>query len=209
MNEVLLLGAGGLAREVAAAAADRYRVAGILDDDPTLHGHRVDGIEVLGPILDAVRSRIPVLLCIGAGPGRRAVAARLAGHGIGDDRFATLIDRSVRVPAGCTVGAGSILLAGVVLTAGVRVGRHCVLMPNVTLTHDNRLHDFVTVAAGVSFGGGVTAGEGAYIGMNASVRQHVTIGAQATVGMGAVVLRDVPDGETWAGVPAAAMLVRA
>jgi acetyltransferase-like isoleucine patch superfamily enzyme len=34
------------------------------------------------------------------------------------------------------------------------------------------------------------------------VREHLTVGAWALVGMGAVVTRDVPGGEVWAGVPA-------
>ena len=43
---------------------------------------------------------------------------------------------------------------------------------------------------------------GARIGANACILAGVTIGEGAIVGMGAVVLRDVPDGETWVGNPA-------
>jgi acetyltransferase-like isoleucine patch superfamily enzyme len=44
--------------------------------------------------------------------------------------------------------------------------------------------------------------EGAKIGANVSVRPGVTIGKEALIGMGAVVTRQVPAKETWAGVPA-------
>ena len=54
----------------------------------------------------------------------------------------------------------------------------------------------------MALGGGVRLGEASTVGMNASVRPGVRIGRGATVGMGAAVLADVPDGETWAGVPA-------
>ena len=43
---------------------------------------------------------------------------------------------------------------------------------------------------------------GAYSGANATVLPGLTIGKGAVVGAGAVVTRDVPDGETWVGVPA-------
>ena len=43
---------------------------------------------------------------------------------------------------------------------------------------------------------------GAYIGTGASVIPGVTIGAKATIGAGAVVVRDVPAGETHVGIPA-------
>jgi sugar O-acyltransferase (sialic acid O-acetyltransferase NeuD family) len=135
------------------------------------------------------------------------VVERLRLLGVGDDRFATLVDDSVRIPPGSELGRGSILLAGTVLTANVTIGRHVVMMPHVTVTHDDVVEDFVTLAAGVSLGGTVLVRSGAYIGMNAGVRERTTIGPDAVVGMGSVVLGDVPPGETWAGVPAAQLVL--
>ncbi len=82
------------------------------------------------------------------------------------------------------------------------IGDHVVAMPGVTFTHDDVIGDYATLASGVSLGGNVHVGRAAYIGMNASVRERLTIGAKAMIGMGAAVLADVPEDETWAGVPA-------
>jgi UDP-3-O-[3-hydroxymyristoyl] glucosamine N-acyltransferase len=41
-----------------------------------------------------------------------------------------------------------------------------------------------------------------WIAPNASIRGWLTIGKGATVGMGAVVVKDIPAGETWVGNPA-------
>jgi sugar O-acyltransferase (sialic acid O-acetyltransferase NeuD family) len=202
VRNLVLLAASGLAREVASAAQNSHRIVGILDDDVDLYGTLIAGVRVLGPIDRASSMDAELLLCVGSGSGRASVARRLGLLGVGDDRFATIVDESVRVPESCTVGVGSILLAGTVLTADVSIGRHVVLMPRVTLTHDDVLRDFVTAAAGVSLGGGVIVGETSYLGMNSSVRQGVEIGRGAVVGMGAVVLNDVPAGETWVNVPA-------
>jgi UDP-3-O-[3-hydroxymyristoyl] glucosamine N-acyltransferase len=108
----------------------------------------------------------------------------------------------VQCPEGCRVGRGSILLRNVTLTASVTLGSHVVAMPAVTLTHDADVADFATFAAGVSLGGGVRIGRAAHLGMNSSVREQTSVGAYGTVGMGAAVLSNVPDGETWVGVPA-------
>jgi acetyltransferase-like isoleucine patch superfamily enzyme len=89
-----------------------------------------------------------------------------------------------------------------VLTADVVLGRHCVVMPNATLTHDDVLGDFVTVCAGVTLAGRVHVGDGAYLGASSSVRQGLTVGLWSTLGMGAVCLADVPAHQVWVGNPA-------
>jgi sugar O-acyltransferase (sialic acid O-acetyltransferase NeuD family) len=201
---LLLVAASGLAREVLAVCEATGRsVVGVLDDDAAKAGTALGTTTVLGS-LDRVRHHpdAELLLCAGKGSVRRDLAVRLAALGVGDDRYATIVDPSVRLPRSCSLGVGSILLGGVVLTADVRVGRHVVCMPHVTLTHDDDLADYVTLTTGVSLGGGVTVGEAAYIGMNASVREQRTVGAACVLGMGAVLVSDQPDGTVYAGVPA-------
>ncbi len=197
---LLLVGASGLAREVLAAGI--RRVSGILDDDVTRHGTEISGVPVLGPLDLAASREEQVLVCVGPSASRRAVVHRLAEAGVTDDRYATFVARFAHVGLTSTIGAGCILLDSVVVTADAQIGRHVVVMSNATVTHDDVLEEFSTVAAGVALGGGVRIGEAAYVGMNASVRQGLTVGAGATIGMGAVVLEDVPEHQTWVGVPA-------
>lgn len=202
---LVLVAASGLAREVLAMVRrdGGHEVVGFLDDDASRHGTMVDGVPVLGGI-DAVTS-IPdaeLLVCAGRGTARERIVGRLEAKGVLPHRYATVLHPAVEVPDGCEVGAGSILLAGTVMTTAVTLGEHVVVMPNVTLTHDCVVRDFATLCAGVSLGGAVVVGRGAYVGMNASVRENVRIGAGATLGMGAVLLTQAPSGSTWAGVPA-------
>lgn len=208
MKLLVLVGAGGLAREVLAVVetVGLYRDVLMVDDDPTLWGTTVGGVLVIGGLEALTEPGYgDVLVCAGRGSTRRLLVRRLAALGIAGDRFASVLHPSVGVPPGCTVGAGSILLAHTTLTADVQVGRHVVAMPQVTLTHDVVIDDFATLCAGVTLGGHVVVGEAAYVGMNACVREHVTVGPDATLGMGAVLLTDLPAGCIWAGVPAAAL----
>ncbi len=64
------------------------------------------------------------------------------------------------------------------------VGENCIITANVTLC------------------GGVTIGDNCWIGVNSVIKEAVKIGKGATVGLGSVVTKNIPDNETWFGVPA-------
>lgn len=210
MARLLLIAAGGLAREVISSIKQTgdHEVVGLLDDDTALHGLAVGGVRVLGGLNLAADSDTEFLICAGQGRARAAIAERLCGLGVGADRYETHVHSSVLLGAGSFIGSGSILLAGCVATCDVSIGRHCVLMPRVILTHDDSLGDFVTVAAAVTLGGRVAVGRAAYLGMSAAVRQDLNIGRDAVLGMGSVLLQDLPASQVWAGNPARLLATR-
>lgn len=203
---LLLVGGGGLAREVLAAIRllpNEWTPIGALDDDPSRHGADLDGVPVLGgsELIGELKDAA-VVTCV-ANPrrpeGRLTVVRRLD---LPDDRWATIVHPLAFVPEGSVLGPGTVLLAGAVVTTPLRIGAHVVAMPHVLITHDDDIADGVTFAGAASLGGFVSVGECAYLGQRCSVREKLSIGARAVVGMGAVVLQDVPAGEVWAGVPA-------
>jgi sugar O-acyltransferase (sialic acid O-acetyltransferase NeuD family) len=212
---VVIVGAGGFARETAQALRDlaaadraagrleRLRLLGHLDDDAALHGLDVDGVPVLGGSgLVHAMPRARVVVCVGS-PRDQASRARLVRRlGLPDERYATVVHPSAAVADSCAVGPGSVLLAHCALTAAVRVGAHVAVMPHTVLTHDDVVEDFATLASGVRLGGGVRVERGAYVGSGALVREYTTVGAWSMVGMGSAVLSDVPPGEVWVGAPA-------
>ena len=206
---LVLVGPGGFGRETAEvvrainAVEPRWDLLGFLDDDEARWGATVSGVRVLGG-LDALTGLrdARVVVCTGH-PGNFTSKKRLVSRlGLEPERYATLVHPAATIPPSCRLGAGTVVLAGVVATTDVLVGAHVGLMPQVVLTHDDRLDDFVIAGAGVQMAGTVHVGEGAYLGSGCLIRESRTIGPWALVGMGAVVTRDVPGGEVWAGVPA-------
>lgn len=205
MNELVIVGAGGFARETAQAVADagEFTLLGHLDDDAALHGTEVDGVPVLGGC-DLVRElpNARVVVCVG-NPRDYAARARLVHRlALPVERYATVVHPTAAVSATSRIGPGSVLLAHCVLTAAVRVGAHVAVMPHVVLTHDDVVEDFATLTSGVRLGGSARLARGAYVGSGALVREGTTIGAWSLIGMGSAVLGDVPPGEVWVGSPA-------
>jgi UDP-3-O-[3-hydroxymyristoyl] glucosamine N-acyltransferase len=84
----------------------------------------------------------------------------------------------------------TIIGSGVKIDNGVHVGHNAVI----------RDHTLVTAHAVI--GGSAHIGRDCWIGLGAIIREHITVGNGATIGMGAVVVKDVPAGETWVGNPA-------
>jgi UDP-2-acetamido-3-amino-2,3-dideoxy-glucuronate N-acetyltransferase len=208
IRPLIILGAGALGREVAEAVraanavGPRWDLVGFLDDAAGAGDQGLDA-PVLGTFAEAKGFTDESFVLAVANPRsprlRAEVAARLD---IEDDRFATVVHPAASIAASTRIGAGSILLAGVVTTADVEIGRHVIAMPNTVFTHDDRVGDFATFGAGVLVAGRATIGAQTYIGAGAKIRENLTIGAGALVGMGSVVTTDVPDDQVWAGVPA-------
>jgi UDP-2-acetamido-3-amino-2,3-dideoxy-glucuronate N-acetyltransferase len=125
---------------------------------------------------------------------------------------------------GCTIGAGTRIGPFVEIQRGATVGERCKIQSHTFICDGIHIDDEVFVGHGVVFvndrsprattelGALQTDADwelepsfverGASIGSGAVVMGGVRIGPGALVGAGAVVTRDVPPGETVAGVPA-------
>jgi sugar O-acyltransferase (sialic acid O-acetyltransferase NeuD family) len=207
--QLLLIGAGGFARETAEVvhAINDVRMTwdllGFMDDDPSLRGVEKEGLPVLGPISELERyPEAGVVVCTGSPRNNFSRKRIVRSLGLPLERYASLVHPTAVVARSAEIGPGCVLLASVVLTAAARVGSHVAVMPGVVLTHDNVINDFVTFGAGARLAGTVTIGEGAYLGAGSLIRENLSVGAWSLVGMGAVVTRNIPEAEVWAGVPA-------
>lgn len=86
----------------------------------------------------------------------------------------------------------------------LRVGPSCMIGAGcylITANHATGNHDTPYAEQGYE-GAPVSLGENVWLGCHVVVLPGVTIGDNAVIGAGAVVTKDVPTGETWAGVPA-------
>lgn len=104
------------------------------------------------------------------------------------------IGDAVDVGPCCTIMRGSV--GDTVIASGVKIGN------GVNIGHDARVGEDTLIVAGAQIAGWARIGRRVRIWQGALIKNGVRIGDDAIVGMGAVVLEDVPDGQTWAGNPA-------
>lgn len=102
----------------------------------------------------------------------------------------------------CSVGPGSVVMAGAVVNIDARLGRASIVNTGATVDHDCAIGDAVHIAPGANLSGSVNVGDRTWIGVGAVVRQGLSLGSDVMVGAGAVVVHDQPDGVTVVGNPA-------
>lgn len=100
-----------------------------------------------------------------------------------------LYPQNLRLGADTDIGAFTLIACqnGVLIGPGVKIGSHCAIYSKSTIDDKN---GFVWLKSGCK------------IGSHTTIMPGVTVGRGAIVGAHSFVNCDIPDGETWFGVPA-------
>ncbi|SDW23627.1 NeuD/PglB/VioB family sugar acetyltransferase [Lysobacter enzymogenes] len=201
MKKLALYGSGGFAREVLMLLEDLglgERVMALYESDDLWKERIVSGINTQ-PISRFDPATTELVLAVGSPQARRKMHASLPA----DTRYPTLVHPDARVHRSTSVGEGSIICAGSIVTCDIVIGRQVQLNLATTVGHDCRLEDFVTTAPAVNISGNCVLGTGSYFGTNACLREKINVAADAVVGMGAVVVGDLAEpGGIYVGSPA-------
>ncbi|SNC67994.1 sugar O-acyltransferase, sialic acid O-acetyltransferase NeuD family [Hymenobacter gelipurpurascens] len=208
LPQLVILGAGGLGREVLVLARQinevqpTWEIKGFYDDQspvaPTIHG-----LPYLGTSADlnAIQEPLQVVIAVGNGQSRAKLVNKLTSPLI---TYATLVHPGVacRPYQQLQIGAGCIIGQGCILTCDIRLGHHVLLNLGCTIGHDAVLEDFCSLMPHANVGGEAHLETGVYLGTNATIINQVRVGARTIIGAGAVAVRDVPADCTAVGVPA-------
>ena len=195
MKDIVIIGAGGIGREVAWIIEEinevnpTWNIIGFVDDNSEMLGKELNGYKVLGGlnILDELESKPEVIVAIANCRVKKNIVARLNG----EFDFATIIHSSVRVSKYVEIGQGTIIYPGVILTVNTKIGNHVVISGNCGIGHDTVIGDFSSVLWGSCFSGFDVVGEECFVGVGAKFIQGIKVGSGRKVEAGTVVIEDV------------------
>ena len=205
-KKLVIYGAGGFGREVKSMLPhlkEQYELVGFLDDGLAV-GTVVDGTPVLGGV-DWIRDhvdKVKLVLAIGNPKVKATVYRQLQQYA--DLKFPIIIHPNAHLQDidKISIGDGTIIGAGSVLTTGITIGKHVLINLNVTIGHDTVIGNLTSVMPGVNIAGSVTLGNEVMIGSGANIINKIKIGDLSIIGAGSVVNHDIPPASTAAGVPA-------
>ena len=195
MKDIVIIGAGGVGREVAWIIEEinevkpTWNIVGFVDENSEMHGKILNGYKVLGGFdtLDKLEVKPYVVVAIANCEVKKNIVARLEEK----YKFATVIYPTVRVSKYIEIGEGSIIYPGVILTVNTKIGNHVIISGNCGIGHDTVIGDYSSVLWGSCFSGYDVIRVECFIGVGCKIAQGIDITSGSRVVTGSVVTEDI------------------
>ncbi len=211
-EKIVVLGAGGCAREVAwtirESLSRHYEFAGYIVTDVERLGPHDSSGEVLGD-LEWLEDHLESVSALAVGIGTPSIRRKVVNEVL--NRFPNIAWPTIIHPmarfdqSSARIDRGVVICAGVTATVNIQIEEFAMVHYGSTIGHESRIGAFSVVNPGANISGGVDVGMAVLVGAGSVIRQYHSVGDHATVGAGAVVTKNVPSGQIWVGVPAAPM----
>ncbi len=211
MRDLVILGAGGFAREASFMVEElnqaspppgaEWNLLGFIDEDEGKWGLALRGYPVLGgwDALSDLPAQVRVICVVGDPAGKKHMVGQAKALG---RAFCSLVHPEVSLAPEVHLGEGVFINKACVITTDITIGNHVSINPGCGIGHDTLIGDYATLMWHVNTADAVEIGAGCILGTKATLLPHVRVGPGTTIGAGAVVTRDIPAGCTAVGIPA-------
>lgn len=199
MKRLIIIGASGHGKVVADVAKKcGYNDIVFLDNDRSIAGcmgFPVVGTDSMVPDLEG-----DVFIAVGNADARKRLMEKYSHR-----HFPTLVHPYAVVAESAVIGAGSVVMAGVVINPDAKIGEGCIINTSSSIDHDCEIGNYVHVSVGAHLSGSVKVDDLVWIGAGATISNNICICSGAVLGAGAVVVKDIKESGTYIGVPAKKM----
>jgi sugar O-acyltransferase (sialic acid O-acetyltransferase NeuD family) len=205
MKKLVIIGAGGLGREVAQYVQEinAYELLGYIDEDETKLGLEYNQIKVLGnmeTLAELAKKQEIYVFCAIAKPSiKHKMQTKLMSIGC---KTINIIHPTAYLTPSVTLGTNVLIGPMCVLTTNITIGSFVHINPQCGIGHDTVIADYATLYWAVNTGGFVQVGCDAELGSKTFIKQGVILAENVVSAAGAVIVKDVPPNVTVKGVPA-------
>lgn len=201
--ELILIGAGGHAHSCIDVIEQhgQYRIAGLVGMPEEINakhlGYTVIATdENLPELAKTYQYAIITVGQIRSSDSRTRLYQRATELGF---QFPDIAAPSAYVSRHATIGAGTIVMHGVIVNAGARIGNNCIINTRALIEHDVIVEDHCHISTGAVLNGNVTIGTGSFVGSGSIIKEGASIGKGCLIGMGLSVRRDLADQARFVG----------
>lgn len=203
--EIIILGAGGLAREIASwhntsSEEDQTQIIGFMDENlEALNGYNTSQ-KIIGKIeLNKIKKNQAVICAIADVNVKEQLFDELIKSKVSIFSF---IHKSCFIGERTICGTGLVLLPYAIISCDSKIGNFVFINNGSQVGHDVVIGDFTSIMANVDIGGGAQIGKNVFIGSNAVILPGVKIPDDTRIGAGSVVLKTIKKTGTYFGNPA-------
>ena len=204
MKKLLIIGAGGHARQVIATLhhLKEWELIGIIDTNYQGQLENILGLPVLGAI-NIIKEFEPVstdiVLAIGNNEERKKLFLEST---LQDFNFPNFIHRTALVDPSAHYGKGNFIGPFSQIGPRVKIGSANIINSYANIEHETEIGDYNQIAPNAVVCGRCKIGSQVFIGANATLIDRLSIVDRTVVGAGAVITKNISEmNQTFVGIP--------
>lgn len=203
-QELILIGAGGLAREIVCwhrnSKVDlNTTIVGFIDNDLDALNHYDIGLKILGKDLDLVKENQSIIFAISDASIKHSLLKQVQKL---NKQIADYIHESCLIGERSKFGMGLVMMPNALVSCDCELGDLVFINTGSQIGHDAVIGDYVSIMANVDIGGGAHIGNSVFIGSNAVILPGIKIADGTRIGAGTVVIKSIKNAGTYFGNPA-------
>lgn len=202
MKKLVIFPYNGNGLEAIDCINNEFEFLGFIDDTPEKQGMNEYGHRVYDRSFLISNPNVLVLAVPGSPASFKIRHTIIAGLGLEDSRFATIIHPNAQISKLATIGKNVLIMAGVVITSNAVIKDHVCILPNTVIHHDSSIGSYSLLGSNISVAGSVDIGDNCYIGSGSRIINNIQVGHRCLIGMGSNVIKSIPDESKVVGNPA-------
>lgn len=208
MKDIIIVGSGGLAKEVYAIIKSNnkndasWNVIGFISKSKK-GMEIIDGLKVIGDdnyVLNYDK-KINIIIAVADTSIRQSLVKKL--NLLKNISFPNIIHKSIFIDFdNVEIGYGNVLFPNTIVAPHVKIGNFNILNFSTFLGHDSIVKNFCTINPNATIPGSVVINNYCTVGANATIHQGIHISEKSIIGIGSVLTRASKADSTYFGNPA-------